>query len=118
MFILCVPQAKGRPRRKVEWPDGQESMRRSTDCERGRGNDYGHLRIERKLSETQMDDEDEEEDEEAKTNSMEASAAEAVPHPGPLSDLSVALVGFQRDHEVRVLQSRACLWVGTSCVES
>lgn len=97
---LLLLQAKGKTHRKVEWPDGQESLRRSTDCERGRGTDYGHLRIERKLSEAQVEDE---EDEMLETRSSEASPAEAVPNPGPLSDLSVAIVGFQRDHEVKCL---------------
>ncbi len=87
-------QADGQQLRKVEWPDGAEGNRRSTDCERGRGSDYGHLRIERKLSQAEI-----QESRQPKAESMETPALEIVPVPGPLADLSVALIGFQRDHE-------------------
>ena len=99
-FTFCLWQTKSRLKRKLEWPDGQDSIRRSTDCERGRGSDYGHLRIRGKSdTEAQKNDDCGE-----PAKSASHAAAPEVPDPGPLACLSVAIVGFQRDHEVQWLQ--------------
>ena len=89
-------QGKAKRFCKLEWPDGQDSARRSTDCERGRGCDYGQLRIHNsriaafKKHRKQL----------PITTALHPESMPSLPDPGPLSHLSVAIVGFQRDHEV------------------
>ena len=90
-------QGKKRQKQKLEWPDGQDSTRRSTDCERGRGSDYGHLRIQSQTSAAAEGGEDAA-DSEGQNERMIMEPE--VPSLGPLSSLSIALVGFQREHEV------------------
>ena len=90
-------QGKKRQKQKLEWPDGQDSTRRSTDCERGRGSDYGHLRIQSQPSAAAEGEEDGADSEEQNEKMV---VEPEVPSLGPLSSLSIALVGFQREHEV------------------
>lgn len=85
-------QDKQRPSCHLEWPDGLDSARRSTDCERGRGSDYGQLRIHSNPGHASK-----------RERSMpHVQVKPRPPEPGPLSELSVAIIGFQRDHEVSV----------------
>lgn len=80
-------------RQKVEWPDHVRHTRRSSDCERGPGAVYGQMYIPTPPTKPLLDDKKDADDQ------LPKKIVKAPP-PGPLSSLSVFLVGFQRDHEV------------------
>lgn len=95
MTEMAVQEERSR-QHKLLWPDQARSTLRSTACERGPGLGYTPSHVYHPP------------DEFAETAEPVSRRRPSAPEPGPLHDMSVAIVGFLRDHEVPQLIHPNC----------
>ena len=96
-------------RRKLHWPDKSRTTLRATACESGPGPIYRPSHIFHSLDDSQQEEEPLEGEPQQEGEPQEGEPQEgeprsamlpAVPPLGPLADMTVGIIGFQREHEV------------------